>query len=132
MILIYISIPHPYNFKNRVPNTSCDRSRMVNTDKFVARSGDMEIRLLLVNEESVRHPYIPNKFRSNRKSFNAISFFICESRIRPKLSKVEIQCEILQNTLLFKTSSHLTKTVSHNACHQLLLLRYGIIMYLNE
>lgn len=69
----------------------------MNANKFVACSSNMEIRLFFVDKESIRYPNIPNKFRANRKGFDACPFLIGEPWICPELPEVEVQCEILQS-----------------------------------
>lgn len=78
------------------PYTSCNRSGMMNTNEFVACSGNVKIWLLLIDKKRIGNPNIFYEFWSNGKCFNARSLFICQPWICPKLSKVEIQRKVLE------------------------------------
>lgn len=68
---------------------------MVNTYELVAGGSDVEVRLFLVDEEGVGYPNILDEFRADAQRLDACTRLECESRIRPELSKVKIQCEVL-------------------------------------
>lgn len=65
------------------------------SNEFVGSGGYMEVRLFFVYKKRVRNPNILYELRTNWKSLHTRSFSECQSRVRPELSKVEIQCEIL-------------------------------------
>lgn len=70
---------------------------MVNANEFVASSCNMEVRLFLVHEESIRNPNVSYKLRSNGKRLNSGSLLISQPRVGPKLTEIEVQGEILKN-----------------------------------
>lgn len=65
------------------------------SNEFVGSSSYMEVRLFFIYEKRVRNPNILDELRTNWKSLHTRSFTECQSRIRPELSKVEVQGEIL-------------------------------------
>jgi len=68
---------------------------VVNANELVAGGSDVKVRLLLVDEESVGHPNVLDEFRADAERLDARSLLKRESRIRPELSKVKIQREVL-------------------------------------
>lgn len=69
-------------------------------DELVAGGSRVEVRLFLVHEERIRHPDVADEFGANRQGLDACSFLICKARIRPKLSEVKIQGEVLREQTL--------------------------------
>lgn len=55
----------------------------------------MKVRLFFVYKKCVRHPYVLDEFRSHRERFDAGPLAESQSGVRPELSKIEIQGEIL-------------------------------------
>lgn len=55
----------------------------------------MEVRLFLVYEEGIGHPYVFDEFRTYGKGFHARPFSKGQPGICPELPEVEIQGEIL-------------------------------------
>lgn len=80
---------------NSLPNTPSNASRVVYPDKFVACGRYVKIRLFLVNEECIGHPYVLDELRPHRQSLDAWPFGERQPGIRPKLSEVKIQREVL-------------------------------------
>ena len=68
--------------------------------KFVIGSYGMKIRRLFVDEKCIRYPDIFNKFRTNGQRFDSGLFLKRQPRIRPKLSEIEIQREVLRTKLM--------------------------------
>lgn len=68
---------------------------MVNANELVAGGSDVKVRLLLVDEEGVGHPNVLDEFRADAERLDACSLFKGESWIRPELSEVKIQREVL-------------------------------------
>lgn len=77
------------------PYTTRDASRVVNANELVAGGSDVKVRLLLVDEEGVGHPNVLDEFRADAERLDARSLLERESRIRPELSEVKIQREVL-------------------------------------
>lgn len=68
---------------------------MVNANELVAGGSDVKIRLLLVDEKGVGYPNVLDEFRTDAERFDARSRREPESWIRPELSEVKIQREVL-------------------------------------
>lgn len=68
---------------------------MVNANELVAGGSDVKIRLLLVDEKGVGYPNVLDEFRTDAERLDARSRFESESWIRPELSEVKIQREVL-------------------------------------
>lgn len=68
---------------------------MVNANELVAGGSDVKIRLLLVDEKGVGYPNVLDEFRTDAERFDARSRLEPESWIRPELSEVKIQREVL-------------------------------------
>lgn len=66
------------------------------TNEFVTRRGDVKIRLLLIDEERIGYPNVSYELWSNGESFNTWAFLVGEPRVGPKLSKIKVQCKILE------------------------------------
>jgi hypothetical protein len=64
-------------------------------NELVARGGDVEVRLLLVDEERVRHPNVLDELRADAEYLDAALLLECQPWIRPELPKVKIQREVL-------------------------------------
>lgn len=67
----------------------------MNSYELVAGGCDVKVRLLLINEECVGHPDVLDKLRANAERLDALLRLVGKSRIRPELSKVKIQREVL-------------------------------------
>ena len=78
------------------PYAPCDTAGVVNADELVACGRDVEIGLLLVDEERVRHPDVLNELGSHGQGLDARTLSKSKSRIRPELTEVEIQGEVLR------------------------------------
>lgn len=68
---------------------------MVNANELVAGGSDVKIRLLLVDEKGVGYPNVLDEFRTDAERFDARSRLESQSWIRPELSEVKIQREVL-------------------------------------
>lgn len=68
---------------------------MVNANELVAGGSDVKIRLLLVDEKGVGYPNVLDEFRTDAERFDARSRLEPKSWIRPELSEVKIQREVL-------------------------------------
>lgn len=77
------------------PYATRDASRMMNANELVAGGSDVKVRLLLVDEEGVGHPNILDEFGADAERLDACSLLERESRVRPELSEVKIQREVL-------------------------------------
>lgn len=77
------------------PYATRDASRVVNANELVAGGSDVKIRLLLVDEKGVGYPNVLDEFRTDAERFDARSRLEPESWIRPELSEVKIQREVL-------------------------------------
>lgn len=80
---------------NSLPYTPSDATAVMNSDKFVAGRRHVKVRLLFVDEKRVRHPDIFDELRADAQRFDSLTFFVSQSRIRPKLTEVKIQREVL-------------------------------------
>lgn len=67
----------------------------MNTNELVAGGSNMKVRLFFVDEESVRYPYVLDELRTNAERLDARSLLEPESWVRPELSEVKIQREVL-------------------------------------
>lgn len=81
--------------KWNLPNTACYWSRMVYPNEFIECGGDVEGRLFLIYEECVGYPYVLNKFRADWQRLYAWPLPKSQARVRPELSKVKVQGEVL-------------------------------------
>lgn len=77
------------------PYASGDATGMMDANELVAGGCYMKVRLLLVDEEGVRHPDILDEFRADAKSLDSLPLFESEPRIRPELPEVKVQREVL-------------------------------------
>ena len=68
---------------------------MVYPNELIACGGDVEVRLFLVDEERVGHPNILDELRPDGQRFNAGPLPKRQPRIRPELTEVKIQREVL-------------------------------------
>lgn len=68
---------------------------MVNTNELVAGGSNVKVRLFLVDEEGVGYPYVLDKLRADAQRLDARSFLEPKPRVRPELSEVKIQREVL-------------------------------------
>ena len=68
---------------------------MVNANELVAGGSDVKVRLLLVDEEGVGYPNVLDEFRTDAERLDARSRLEREPWIRPELSEVKIQREVL-------------------------------------
>lgn len=68
---------------------------MMDPDELVARGGYVEVGLLLVHEERVRHPDVLDELRAHGQGFHARSLLVGETRVRPELTEVKVQGEVL-------------------------------------
>lgn len=68
---------------------------MVNANELVAGGSDVKVRLLLVDEEGIGYPNVLDEFRADAERLDTRSRLERESRIRPELSEVKIQREVL-------------------------------------
>lgn len=79
-----------------LPNTPSDATSVMNTNKLVTRSCNMEVWLFLVDEECVRYPDAFYKIGPNWELLYPWSLPEGQSWILPKLPEVEIQCKVLE------------------------------------
>lgn len=77
------------------PYATRDASRVMNANELVAGGSDVKVRLLLVDEEGVGYPDILDEFGADAERLDARSLLERESRVRPELSEVKIQREVL-------------------------------------
>jgi hypothetical protein len=63
--------------------------------ELVARGRDVEVRLLLVHEEGVWHPDVLDELGSHGQGLDTRPLPKREPRVRPELTEVEIQREVL-------------------------------------
>lgn len=68
----------------------------MDANELVAGGGYVKVRLLLVDEEGVRHPDVLDEFRADAKYLDSFSLFESEPRIRPELPEVKVQREVLR------------------------------------
>lgn len=90
---------------------------MVYPNELIASGGDVEVRLFLVDEERVRHPDVLDELRADAQRFDPRAFPERQPRVRPELTEVEIQCEVLSTLSEGKTKEtheKQTKRVSFN------------------
>lgn len=78
-----------------LPYATRDASRVMNTNELVAGGSDVKVRLLLVDEEGVGYPNILDEFRADAERLDARPLLEPESRVRPELSEVKVQREVL-------------------------------------
>lgn len=81
--------------KQDSPYTSCYTPRVVYPNELVAGGGNVEVRLLLIDEERIWHPDVFDKLRANAERLDAGPGSECESGVSPKLPEVEIQRKVL-------------------------------------
>lgn len=67
----------------------------MDANELVAGGGDMEIRLLLVDEKCVRDPDVLDELGSHAQRLHALALLEGQSRVRPKLSEVKVQRKVL-------------------------------------
>lgn len=67
----------------------------MNANELVAGGSDVKVRLLLVDEEGVGYPNILDEFRADAERLDARPLLEPKSRVRPELSEVKIQREVL-------------------------------------
>lgn len=67
----------------------------MNTNELVAGGSDVKVWLLLVDKEGVGYPNVLDEFRADAERLDARSLLERESWIRPELSEVKIQREVL-------------------------------------
>lgn len=84
-----------YNFETCLPHAASDGAAVVYANELVTGGGHVKIRLLLIDEERVRHPDVPDKLWADAQRFDARGFLERQPWIRPKLSEVKIQSEVL-------------------------------------
>jgi len=77
------------------PYASRDATGVVDSNEFVACCRNMEVGLLLIDEEGVRHPDVLDEFRSHWKDLDARPLSECKPWVCPKLTEVEVQREVL-------------------------------------
>lgn len=77
------------------PYATRNASRVMNANELVAGGSDVKVRLLLVDEEGVGYPNVLDEFGADTERLDARSLLERESRIRPELSEVKIQREVL-------------------------------------
>jgi len=77
------------------PYASRDATGVVDSNEFVACGRNMEVGLLLIDEEGVRHPDVLDEFRSHWQGLDARPLSECKPWICPKLTEVEVQREVL-------------------------------------
>ena len=77
------------------PYASRNATGVVDSNEFVACGRNMEVGLLLIDEEGVRHPDVLDEFRSHGQGFDARPLSECKPWICPKLTEVEVQREVL-------------------------------------
>lgn len=68
---------------------------MVYSDELIGSGGYVEVRLLFIYKECVRHPYVLDEFRAHGERFHPLLLVEGQPWVRPELPKVEIQREIL-------------------------------------
>lgn len=68
----------------------------MDANELVAGGGYVKVRLLLVDEESIRYPDILDEFRADAKYLDSFPLFESEPRIRPKLPEVKVQRKVLR------------------------------------
>ena len=68
---------------------------MVYANELVAGGSYVEVRLLLVDEERVRHPDVLDEFRADAQYLDARPLLESQPRVRPELPEVKIQREVL-------------------------------------
>lgn len=90
-----ITLELPTLFASCVPYTPGDAARVVNSDELIARRGHVEVRLFLVDEERVRHPYVLYELRPHGERLHPRPLAEGQPRVRPELSEVEVQREVL-------------------------------------
>lgn len=78
-----------------LPYTTRDAARVVNANELVAGGSDVKVRLLLVDEEGVGYPNVLDEFWADAERLDTRSWLERESWIRPELSEVKIQREVL-------------------------------------
>lgn len=77
------------------PYATRNASRVVDANELVAGGSDVKVRLLLVDEEGVGNPNVLDEFGTDAERLDARALLERESWVRPELSEVKIQREIL-------------------------------------
>lgn len=81
-----------------LPNAAGDTAGVVDADELVAGGCNVEVGLFLVHEERVWHPNVLDELGAYRQRLDPGSFPIRQPRVRPKLTEVKIEREVLRNT----------------------------------
>lgn len=68
---------------------------MVYSNELIGSGSNMEVRLFFIDEKRVRNPNVLDEFRSHGERFHSGPFPEGQPGIRPELTKVEVQGEVL-------------------------------------
>lgn len=117
-----------------LPYAPGDAAGVVDADELVAGGSDVEVRLLLVYEERVRHPDVFDKLRPHGQRLHPRPLLERQSRVRPELPEVEVQGEVLTKGAGIKNHLRIEIRIVLNACHisnQLSLLLICFYSYIS-
>lgn len=81
---------YAYCCKAHRPHAASDAARVVHSDELVAGGSAVEVRLLLIHKESVRHPDVLDKLCTNGQCLHTRLLHKRQSRVSPELAKVKI------------------------------------------
>jgi hypothetical protein len=68
---------------------------VVDANELVACCSDMEVGLFFIDEECVRYPDVFDELGSNRQGLDARTLSERKPWVRPELTEVEVQREVL-------------------------------------
>lgn len=90
------TVASPSATRAALPYAPGDAARVMDANELVACCRDVEVGLLFVHEEGVRHPNVFDELGSHWESLNTRPLPERQPRVRPELTEVEIQREVLR------------------------------------
>lgn len=87
---------YAYCYKAHRPHAASYAAGVVHSDELVAGGSAVEVGLLLIHKESVRHPDVLDKLCTHRQRLHTRLLHKRQSRVSPELAKVKIQCKVLK------------------------------------
>lgn len=68
----------------------------MNSNEFIAGGCYMEVGLFLVYKKCIRYPDVLNELWTDGEGLDTLSLFVRQPWVRPELSKIEVQGEVLE------------------------------------